>query len=140
MLTRFSLWGVFFALLAASWVFLCHFLAVMAVFSMLGGRFQYKFLQETRLKIRSRFSFTPCSAAVRAQHIRRLPKGEHRVSNPGSYIHISAFIHSCFKFMLQIQCMHDFPHPMFLPPDPHIPPHFVRSLLLRLQNAIFSPS
>ena len=32
------------------------------------------------------------------------------------------------------------PHPMFLPPDPHIPPHFVRSLLLRPQNAIFSPS
>ena len=32
------------------------------------------------------------------------------------------------------------PHPMFLPPDPHIPPRFVRNLLLRPQNAIFSPS
>ena len=30
-----------------------------------------------------------------------------------------------------------FPHPMFLPPDPHIPPQFVRNLLLRPQNAIF---
>ena len=32
------------------------------------------------------------------------------------------------------------PHPMFLPPDPHIPPHFARNLLLRPQNAIFLPS
>ena len=32
------------------------------------------------------------------------------------------------------------PHPMFLPPDPHGPPHFVRNLLLRPQNAIFQPS
>ena len=29
---------------------------------------------------------------------------------------------------------------LFLPPDPHGPPHFVRNLLLRLQNAIFKPS
>ena len=29
------------------------------------------------------------------------------------------------------------PHPKFLPPDPHGPPHFVRNLLLRPQNAIF---
>ena len=29
---------------------------------------------------------------------------------------------------------------LFLPPDPHIPPHFVRNLLLRPQNAIFWPS
>ena len=29
---------------------------------------------------------------------------------------------------------------LFLPPDPHIPPHFVRNLLLRPQNAIFLPS
>ena len=29
---------------------------------------------------------------------------------------------------------------LFLPPDPHGPPHFVRNLLLRPQNAIFKPS
>ena len=29
---------------------------------------------------------------------------------------------------------------MFLPPDPHGPPHFVRNLLLRPQNVIFKPS
>ena len=29
---------------------------------------------------------------------------------------------------------------LFLPPDPHIPPHFARNLLLRPQNAIFKPS
>ena len=34
-----------------------------------------EFLQETHIEIRSGFSFSPCSAAVRAQHIRRLPKG-----------------------------------------------------------------
>ena len=28
----------------------------------------------------------------------------------------------------------------FLPPDPHIPPHFVRNLPLRPQNTIFLPS
>ena len=32
------------------------------------------------------------------------------------------------------------PHLMLLPPDPHGPPHFVRNLLLRPQNAIFLPS
>ena len=32
------------------------------------------------------------------------------------------------------------PHPKFLPPGPHVPPHFVRNLLLRPQNAIFKPS
>ena len=53
----------------------------------------HEFLQEVHFKIHSSFSFTPCSAAVRAQHIRRLPKGEHRVSNRGSYIHISSFIY-----------------------------------------------
>ena len=53
------------------------------------------------------------------------------------YLHSSIFM---LQFMLQIQCMHDSPHPMFLPPGPHIPPDFVRSLLLRLQNAIFLPS
>ena len=29
---------------------------------------------------------------------------------------------------------------LFLPPDPHIPPHFVRNLLLRPPNANFKPS
>ena len=29
---------------------------------------------------------------------------------------------------------------LFLPPAPHGPPHFVRNLLLRPQNAIFKPS
>ena len=32
-----------------------------------------EFLQETHIEIHSGFSFSPCSAAVRAQHIRRPP-------------------------------------------------------------------
>ena len=80
----------------------------------------------------------PCSAAVRAEHIRRLPKGcracrtviHFILSVPASKLNASEL---GFRFLP--------PRPspilLFLPPDPHIPPHFVRNLLLRPQNAIF---
>ena len=44
--------------------------------------------------------------------------------------------------MQSLKCLPQVPSPilLFLPPDPHGPPHFVRSLLLRPQNAIFLPS
>ena len=73
----------------------------------------------------------PCSAVVRAQHIRRLPKGcracqtviHFILSVPASKLHASEL---GFRFLP--------PRPspilLFLPPDPHIPPHFVRNLLL----------
>ena len=38
-----------------------------------------------------------------------------------------------------LKCLLQMPSPilLFLPPDPHVPPHFARNLLLRPQNAIF---
>ena len=87
------------------------------------------------------FSFFPCSVPVRAKHIRRLPKGcracqiviHFILSVPASKLNASEL---GFRFLP--------PRPspilLFLPPDPHIPPHFVRNLLLRPQNAIFLPS
>ena len=41
-----------------------------------------------------------------------------------------------FRFLVQVPS----PILLFLPPYPHGPPRFVRSLLLRPQNAIFKPS
>ena len=46
----------------------------------------HEFLQETHIEIHSGFSFSPCSAAVRAQHIRRLPKGEPCVPDSNHFI------------------------------------------------------
>ena len=98
-------------------------------------------MQCPRFGIYFGFSFLPCSAAVRAQHIRRLPKGcracriviHFILSVPASKLNASEL---GFRFLP--------PRPspilLFLPPDPHIPPHFVRNLLLRPQNAIFKPS
>ena len=94
-----------------------------------------------RFCIYLRFAFFPSSAAVCAQHIRRLPKGcracrtviHFILSVPASKLNASEL---GFRFLP--------PRPspilLFLPPDPHIPPHFVRNLLLRPQNAIFKPS
>ena len=44
--------------------------------------------------------------------------------------------------MQNLKCLPQVPSTilLFLPPGPHGPPHFVRSLLLRPQNAIFLPS
>ena len=82
-----------------------------------------EFPQETHIEIRSGFSFSPCSAAVRAQHIRRLPKGcracriviHFILSVPASKLNASEL---GFRFLP--------PRPspilLFLHPDPHIPP------------------
>ena len=47
------------------------------------------------------FSFSPCSAAARAQHIRRLPKGEPSVPNSSAFISQCA----CLRGLLQMQSL-----------------------------------
>ena len=97
-----------------------------------------------RICIHLRCSFTPSGAAVCARHIRRLPKGEPSVPNdPLS----SCQVLFAPTFKLQNTSSKLWAQESFLkclppilcsfPLDPHGPPHFVRNLLLRLQNAIF---
>ena len=115
-----SIWGRRATFLGRTWTS-CHRIDMVRAF-----------LQETRVEIHSGFSFSPCSAAVRAQHIRRLPKGcracriviHFILSVPASKLNASEL---GFRFLPPKPS----PILLFLPPDPHIPPHFVRNLLLR---------
>ena len=86
------------------------------------------------------FSFLPCSAAVRAQHIRRLPKGCRACRTFIAFIPLCLPLKSASKLSLRFLANRPSPILIFLPPGPHGPPHFVRNLLLRPQNAIFKPS
>ena len=70
----------------------------------------HELLHETHLGIHLSFSFPTCSAAVRAQHIRRLPKGEQSASDREAIVHLS----SCIRIMLQIQASRSFP-PSYVP-------------------------
>ena len=94
-----------------------------------------------RICIHLRCSFTPSGAAVCAQHMESA--ASRRESRACQIVVLSSLSVPASKPCLKcsVPCLPQVPSPilLFLPPDPHIPPHFVRSLLLRLQNAICWP-
>ena len=66
-----------------------------------------------------RLSFTPCSAAVRAQHIRRLPKGEPCVLDSKHWNLLYCLpVRLAFRIRLQIPSSKAFPHPFVPSPGP----------------------
>ena len=76
-------------------------------------------MQWPRFPIYLGFSFLPCSAAVRAQHIRRLPKGEPSVPDSYSFHPLCACLYAlCFKIKPQILGKLAFPHPYIPSPGP----------------------
>ena len=60
----------------------------------------------------------PCSAAVRAQHIRRLPKGEPCVPDINHSSSLYLPLRHAFRIKLQIPSSKAFPHPFVPSPGP----------------------
>ena len=93
MLAPFSLMAAFFFALGRSYAFCCHFSCILAVFcdfwdapnSIFGGIFGHCAVisAENPAGIHLLLFVSTCSAAVRAKHIRRLPKGGLGVPDPG---------------------------------------------------------
>ena len=88
------------------------------------------FLQETRIEIHSGFSFSPCSAAVRAQHIRRLPKGCRACQILIISSSLCLPLRLASRIRLQIPSSKAFPHPFVPSPGP------ARTAALRPQFAL----
>ena len=76
------------------------------------------------------FSKPPCSAAVRAQHIRRLPKGEPCVPDIQALVLYCLPLRLAFRIRLQIPSSKAFPHPFVPSPGP------ARTAALRPQFAL----
>ena len=141
MLAHFSLLVAFLFVLGRSYVFFGHFWCILAVFcgfwnapdSIFGSIFGHCVVisAESPAGIHLLLLFvSTCSAAVRAKHIRRLPKGEPCVPDINHSSSLYLPLRHAFRIRLQIPSSKAFPHPFVPSPGP------ARTAALRPQFAL----